>query len=151
MDQVKEILKQLIKYRFWIAVGISALLPMIAYAVGSGPVQEQAKKKTDEIVGAEKGVRAFTNGVLPNKQYKELVDKEANVLGQDVDASWRKLYDRQKGLLSWPESVEERFQTWGRKWPENVDPSSVRLAIIDYVTEYPKYVTKVYQTFRPST
>jgi len=149
MDQVKEILKQLIKYRFWIAVGISALLPMIAYAVGSGPVKDQSKKKTDEILGAKKGVEQFTNGVLPNDQYKTLVDKKTNVLNQDVEASWRKLYDRQKGLLTWPDIVSERFETWGRKWPENVDPSSVRLAIIDYVTEYPKYVTKVYQTFRP--
>ncbi|WP_422929558.1 hypothetical protein [Singulisphaera sp. PoT] len=149
MDQVKEILKQLIKYRFWIAVGISALLPVVAYALGSGPVQEASKKKTDEIKQAETGVKAYTNGVLPNKQYKPLVDKQTNVLTLDVNASWRKLYDRQKGLLTWPENVADRFQAWGRKWPENVDPSAVRLAVIDYVTEYPKYVTSVYLSFRP--
>ncbi len=149
MDQVKEILKQLIKYRFWIAVGISTLMCAIAYAVGSGPVQELAKKRTSDIESAQKGVQPFTSGVLPNNQYKPIVDAEKNVLSQDVDASWRKLYDRQKDLLTWPENVEDKFHAWGRKWPETVDPSSVRLAIIDYVTEYPKYVTKVYQSFRP--
>jgi hypothetical protein len=45
--------------------------------------------------------------------------------------------------------VQDRFPAWERKWPENVDPGAVQLAIIEYVTAYPKFVTSVYQTFKP--
>ena len=53
MDQLKEYLRQAIKYRFWIAVGISALLPAIAYAVGSGPVKQKAAERTTAIKQAD--------------------------------------------------------------------------------------------------
>ena len=46
MDQLKEILQQAAKYRFWIAVGIAALLPLIAYFVGTGAIAEEEKAKT---------------------------------------------------------------------------------------------------------
>lgn len=149
MDQVKEILRQAIKYRFWIAVGISALLPMIAYAVGSDPIKKKAAEETKKIEEAEKNVKAYAGGVVPNDQYKPLVDTKKEALGKDVYESWKKLYARQAPLLTWPATVENQFRTWGCKWPENVDASVVRFAIIEYVTAYPKYVNEVYQTFHP--
>src|SRR5262249_33609207 len=108
MDQVKEILRQMIKYRFWIAVGISALLPMIAYAVGAGPSKQKAATETANIESAEKGVKEYANGVLPNGQYKGIVDQQKEVLSKDVNATWKKLYERQAPLLTWPAIVEER-------------------------------------------
>jgi hypothetical protein len=149
MDQVKEFLRQAIKHRFWIAVGISALLPMIAYAVGSGPIRDEAKKRTDEIDKAEKGVEKYKRKGVTNGQYKPIVDEKKAELAKDVDASWRKLYARQERLLDWPKNVQDRFRKWGRKWPENEDPSAVELAIIQYEQDYPAFVTKVYQTFHP--
>jgi hypothetical protein len=149
MDQLKDILRQAIKYRFWIAVGISALLPVIAYAVGSGPIKDEAAKKTQEIKGADTEVQKYTGGDIPNAQYKPLVDKEKEVLSHDVQVSHQKLYERQAPLLTWPKNVEDRFRSWGPKWPENVNPTDVQLAIIDYVTAYPKFVTQVYETFHP--
>src|SRR4051812_49220594 len=149
MDQLKDILKQAIKYRFWIAVGISALLPVIAYAVGSGPIKQKAASERQAIEDAQKGVQPYAGGVVPNKQYRPIVDKKKEELSKDVNATWQKLYNRQAPLLTWPTNVEERFRTWGNKWPENVDASAVRFAIIDYVNDYPKQVTDVYQTFRP--
>jgi hypothetical protein len=149
MDQLKDILKQMIKHRFWIAVGISVLLPVIAYAVGSGPIKAKAKAQAESIKGAYDGVSKYKSGTVPNVQYKPLVDERTGELVKDVNASWKKLYARQAPLLTWPSAVQERFQTWERKWPENVDPSAVQLAIIEYVTAYPKFVTEVYQTFRP--
>ncbi len=149
MDQVKEILKQAIKYRFWIAFGISLLFPIIAYAVGSGPIKDEAKKKTDEIKGAKKDVEQYANGVAINRQYKPLVDAKTTELNKDVLSSWKKLYAVQAPLLTWPEIVQDRFNTWGRTWPENQDASVVQRAIIEYVEAYPKFVTEVYKSFRP--
>jgi hypothetical protein len=149
MDQLKEILKQAIKYRFWIAVSLAGVFAAVAYILGSDPVKKKAKEETDKIVQAEKGVKPYSSGTVPNDQYKPLVDKEKDVLSKDVDASWKKLYARQEPLLTWPKVVEEQFRTWGRKWPENVDNSVVQVAIIKYVDAYPKYVNEVYQTFQP--
>jgi hypothetical protein len=149
MDQLKDFLKQAIKHRFWIAVGLSALLPVIAYAVGSGPIKDKAAAETAAIKGAYDGVKKYSQGVVPNAQYKPMVDEKTGELVKDVNASWKKLYDRQAPFLDWPSSVETRFRTWERKWPESVDASAVQLAIIEYVTAYPGFVSKVYHTFQP--
>jgi hypothetical protein len=149
MDQLKDILKQAIKYRFWIAVGISAILPIIAYAAGSGAIQQKAAEETSKIKAADTDVRQYASGVVPNAQYKPIVETKKDELVKDVTASWKKLYERQAPLLTWPKTVEERFRTWERKWPENTDPGAVQLAIIEYVTAYPKFVTEIYQTFHP--
>ncbi len=149
MDQLKEYLRLAIKYRFWIAVGLSALLPAIAYAIGSGPVKQQAAERTNAIKQADGAVKGFMMPGIPNGQYGPLVDKQKEELTKDVNESWKKLHARQAPLQTWPKSVEERFQAWGRKWPENVDASAVQVAIIDYVTAYPKYVSDVYGSFHP--
>lgn len=149
MDQIKEFLRQAIKYRFWIAVVISALLPMIAYAVGSDPIKKKAAEQTELIKGAKSGVEKYASGVVPNDQYKPIVNEQTAVLGKDVNASWSKLYERQAPLLTWPEVVEKEFQEWGNKWPENVDASTVSVAIINYANVYPKQVSEVYKIFRP--
>lgn len=149
MDQLKEILKQAIKYRFWIAVGLSALLPIIAYAAGSGRVKQKAAEETAKIKAANADVNQYTSGVVPNHQYKPIVEVKKDELVKDVNASWRKLYARQAPLLTWPELVADRFPVWERKWPENVDPGVVQQAIIEYVESYPKAVTEVYQKFHP--
>ena len=46
MDQLKEVLRQMIIYRFWISVGLAALLPMIGYFVAVGPIQAKADQET---------------------------------------------------------------------------------------------------------
>ena len=149
MDQLKEFLRQAIKYRFWIAVGLSALLPMIAYFVGSGPIKAKAATEETAIKSAHTGVQAYKSGAVINGQYKPIVDEKTEVLNKDVDGTWKKLYARQAPLLTWPERVQERFTKWGRKWPENTDPSAIQIAIIDYVNAYPKFVTEVYKTCNP--
>jgi hypothetical protein len=149
MDQLKEILRQAIKYRFWISVGLAALLPMIAYFVGSGPVKAKTTTEEGVITTTHKAVLPFKSGKPINAQYKPVVEEKTEVLNKDVDASWKKLYARQSPLLTWPERVQDRFTKWGRVWPANVDPSAISIAIIDYVNAYPNFVTEVYKTCNP--
>jgi len=149
MDQLKDILKQAIHHRFWIAVGISFLLPATAYFLGASAIQQQAVAGADTIDKAYKAVKAYASGKLVNKQYAEIVSTKTEDLTKDVDDSWKKLYDRQLPLLTWPESVQERFNAWGRQWPKDTDASAVQLAIIAYVEAYPKFVSGVYSSFHP--
>ncbi len=149
METAKEVLRQMIKYRFWISIGIAALFATIAYVVGSGPVQAEAKKEIDGILAAEKEVKTYSSLSIPTKEYKPIVEAKTKVVTADVLSAWRTLYDRQAPLLTWPEGVQERFQTWGPKWPEKVSPKTIELAIVDYIDAYPGYVDMVYKTFDP--
>jgi hypothetical protein len=149
MDQVKEILRQAIKYRFWIAVGISALLPLIAYFSAAGSLQAETDTETKKIEQARDGVKPYVSGPVVNKDYAPEVDKRTEVLKKDVNAAWKKLYDRQAPLLTWPDEVSERFITWGRRWPEGVDPALIADTINTYIKVYDVYVDNVYQSFRP--
>jgi hypothetical protein len=149
MDQLKEILRQAIKYRFWIAVVIAALLPVVGYAVGAGTIKQEAAKQANIIKAANNDVKQYASGVVANNQYKPILAEKNEEITKDVDASWRKLYARQASLLTWPERVDARFRKWGRKWPEDVDASTVQLTIDDYVHGYPEFVEKVFQSFKP--
>jgi hypothetical protein len=149
MEQVKEVVRQLIKYRFWIAISAAALFGLIAYFVGAGPVQEAAKKETAVIKKAETDVNQYKNPSIPTKDYQPVVQEKTQILDKDVNTAWKTLYDRQAPLLTWPDTVQERFRKWGRKWPEDVDAGRVIVAQVDYIAAYKDYVDMVYKTFKP--
>jgi hypothetical protein len=149
MEQAKEFLRQVIKYRFWISITIAALFATIAYTVGSKPVRDATAKEVSTITAAEKEVKQYNNTSTPNAQYKPIVEEKTAVLTTDVNSAWKTLFDRQAPLLTWPEPVQERFRKWGRKWPEDEDKGRVLFAIIEYMEAYPEYVTMVYKCFKP--
>ena len=73
MDKIKDFLRLLIGYRFWIVVVISALLPALAYFLGSGEVKAKADQGTEAIKKSNTDVQQYASGVVANRQYKELV------------------------------------------------------------------------------
>lgn len=149
MEQAKEFLRQVIKYRFWISITIAALFATIAYMVGSKPVRDATAKEVSTITAAEKEVKQYNNRSIPTAQYKPIVEEKTAVMTTDVNTAWKTLFDRQAPLLTWPEPVQERFRKWGRKWPEDEDKGRVLFAIIEYMEAYPEYVTMVYKCFKP--
>ena len=149
METVKEVVRQLIKYRFWIAISAAALFGLIAYFMGAGPVQEAAKKEAASIKQAETDVKQYTLPTIPTKDYKPIVLEKTEILTKDVNTAWKTLYDRQAPLLTWPDTVQERFRKWGRDWPKDEAASRVTLAQIDYINAYKDYVDMVYKTFKP--
>ena len=149
MDQVKEFLRLSVKYRFWIAVGISALLPMIGYFAGTGKIKAAATAGAAEIEGANKNVKEYASGTVPNGQYKQIVNTQTDALTTDINGAWAELYDRQAPLLTWPVDVAEKMDEWGRKWPETVDVGAVQLVINRYIVNYPGYVDEIYATHNP--
>ena len=149
MDQVKDFLKLAIKHRFWIAMVIASILPIVGYFVGSGPIKAKTTTETAAITAADTEVQKYASGVVPNASYKTIVTEKTDELTKDVDASWKKLYSRQAPLLTWPDRVSEQFTKWGRNWPEGVDASQIQFVVIDYINAYPQYVTEVYKSFNP--
>ncbi len=149
MDQLKTILRQLLKQRFWIAVGVAALLPLGAYFAAAGSLNADTDKKIGEIVGEHKKVLGFLSAPVPNNQHLEIIAEKAAVLKGEVDKTWRTLYDRQAPLMTWPETVADKFPAWGRAWPKDVDNNLVQEGISEYVNALPSEVDKVYATFHP--
>ena len=148
-EQVKEVLRQLIRYRFWIAVGFAALFAVIAYFMGSGPVKAKAADGDRQDQECREGVKAYADADQAHRAYKPIVDEKTEIVSKDVNKAWKELYDRQAPLLTWPETVKDRFRKWGRKWPEEQDAGTVQIAIVDYIEAYPAYVDMVYKTFHP--
>jgi hypothetical protein len=149
MDQVKEYLKIAIKYRFWIIVGIAAILPLVGYVVEAGAIEKKTTEKTGAIKTADQGVKGFQNGNLPVPRWTELTQQKTQVLTEDVTKSWHKLYERQAPLLDWPKDVEANFKAWGDAWPKDVDANKIQLEIMTYTQVYEPYVDAVYKSFHP--
>ena len=149
MDQVKQFLWQVARYRFWISVCVAALLSAGAYVLGSGPVQKATDDEAGKISSAYKDVQQYASSSVPTADFAPIVQAKTEVLTKDVDAAWKSCYERQAPLLTWPETVADRFTKWGRKWPEDVADTAVNIAIIDYIEAYPGYVDGVFKVFRP--
>ena len=149
MEQAKEVLRQIIRYRFWISISVAALFAVIAYFVGSGPVRDKADSETKKIKGAETKVKKYNSPTIPTQAYQPIVEEKTQVLTKDVNTAWKTLFDRQAPLLTWPETVQERFRKWGRKWPENTSPAKDRARDRRLHRGLPSYVAMVYKTFNP--
>jgi hypothetical protein len=149
MDQLKDLLKQCVKYRFWIAFGISLILPMVGYFVGVGGIVEAKTKAEGAIKSAKTDVDKYMARGIVNGQYQPEAAKKNGLLTKDVDESWRKLRTLQEPLLRWPEEVEARFLRWGRKFPSDVDRGEVTRTLVDYTFSYPNFVSKIYTIFKP--
>ncbi len=149
MDQVKDILRQCVKHRFWIAFGIAMLLPMIGYFVGVGGIIQAKVAQEAEITKAKNEIGKYATPGIVNNDYKPLADKKNAALAEDVDESWRKLRALQEPLLRWPAEVEAKFLRWGRKFPTDVDRGEVTRTLVDYTYVYPGFVSNIYKIFKP--
>ncbi|MDB5350851.1 MAG: hypothetical protein JWN86_2098 [Planctomycetota bacterium] len=151
MDQLKEFLNQAVKHRFWVAIGVAALMSLCAYFLGTGAMAEEEKKEAAKIKGAVDGVKKYTSGQVKNKPWTDTVVEKTGLVQKDVIASWIKLYDKQAPLLDWPAPVKKEFEdpAWDRKYPEGVDPQRVRDVILEYTQAYPDYADEIYKSFRP--
>src|SRR4051794_11523835 len=148
MDQLKDILQQAAKHRFWIAIGVAAILSMSAWIFGTGSLAAEEKKASDSIKAAADGLKPFASGPQKNQPWTDTVKEKTTLLEKDVNASWAKLYERQAPLLDWPGPVKKWFEddpAWDRKYPDGVDPQQVRDVILEYTQAYPEYVDVVYK------
>ncbi len=148
MDQLKDILKQAVKYRFWIAIGIASLLPIIAFFVGTGALADAEKAQTTKIKSAKDEAGKFASGTIQNGLWKSAVDEKKELVGNDIARAHKKLYDIQEPLLTWPNTIVD-IPLWGETYPAKIDVQKISEKILDYTFVYDKYVDDVYMTFKP--
>lgn len=149
MDQLKEFLRQVVRYRFPIVVGVAALLPIIGYFASAGAINEQAETKAAAVKSAFDNVKKYQSGIQPNDTWRSLTEDRTGVLDSEIRQAWEMLYQQQAPLLTWPPEVAEQYTTWGPQWPADVSASTITLTNNAYAAVYPKYVDEVYASFRP--
>ncbi|RUL86840.1 hypothetical protein [Tautonia sociabilis] len=145
----KEILRLMIRNRFWIVLGIAFLLPIIGYFVTAGTVKSETEAKASEIKSAKEGAQAYTSGAVINGQYAEFTKEKIELIEEDVREAHRRLYERQAPLLDWPEEVAPELTAWGRDIPEDIPPNVLDGVSYVYTKVYDKYAEEVYKTVDP--
>jgi hypothetical protein len=145
----KEILRLLVQNRFWIAVGIAFILPIIGYFVTAGSVKSETEAKAAEIKGAEDGAKSYASGTVPNGQYAEYTQAKIALIEDDVDEAHGRLYDRQAPLLDWPEEVAPQLSAWGRDIPEDVSENETQAVSYVYTQVYDDYAKEVFKAVNP--
>ena len=58
-------------------------------------------------------MKAYSRPPSPPPHYKPIVEEKTEIVAKDVNKAWKELYDRQAPLLTWPETVQDRFQQVG--------------------------------------
>jgi hypothetical protein len=150
MDKLKDFLRLAVKYRFWILVGVSALLPMIAYFAAKGSISAAEAAGAAAVKTADTNVKQYVSGTFPNPDWKSLTEERTAVQTKEVESAWSMLYNQQAPLLTWPPEVEPQMKEWGiTAWPEKADDALVQQTINTFVQVYPTYVDQVYNSFRP--
>lgn len=142
MDQLQEHLKAILKYRFWIILGLSVLLPLIGWATTIGGLDRRADRRAEEIDRHFDQVGQLRQGALPNERWKTETLNAKEELDRTVLTAWRQLYERQAESLEWPEEVKEKIEELG---PDDPIPQDVRSV---YRSIYPMERRKVVNTVR---
>ncbi len=153
MDQLKDFLRQCVKYRFWIAFGISLLLPMIGYFVGAGTINaETTKQRGRDQGGQDRDRQVHRARASSTTSISRSAAAKKEVLTKDVNATWRKLFAIQEPLLKWPPRSSRTVPQVGPQVPRGRRPrtrSSRRSSTTPIA--YPEFVSKIYKTSTPST
>jgi hypothetical protein len=93
-------LKQVLKYKFWILLGIAALLPLIGWFLASSGMARshtERKSRLDSTFAA-----LIASDQDPNSDWESNL-KAVNVRQEaEISAAWRALYSRQQELKFWP-------------------------------------------------
>src|SRR5262245_18591955 len=113
-------------YRFWILIGIVALLPIVSFFVDTQKLSKNAKSRADELKGLETSLEKAAAGPNPNDNWVKGVSDLKEELSKQVDVGWIDLYKRQAQLKTWPDKVSEIYLRAGPTGEEKV-PTNVRL------------------------
>jgi len=111
MDQVKQIIRQLNKHRFWILSGIIPLIGLITWFLATDTLvkqQTEAASKLDGQYSAVSAVKSVPDH--PNDYSHKKMEEIAKQAKDKVAAAWKMQYERQVEILQWPKELKEDFE-----------------------------------------
>ncbi len=145
MDQ----LKQIWEYRFWIAVVLAVLVPLIGYGNISGLSDQVAQRESqlNNLVTQLNGLSSATN---PNPSWVRQVDALRGELSKQVEEAWRVLYERQKPFFVWPKTDEYDFAVEiGSLDPKDQNVQVPIVVLNAYRDVYPEQMREIWRLAEP--
>jgi hypothetical protein len=129
-----EQLKQVLKYQFWILLGMALILPFIGWFMSRSMMAEAAartetlKKANDSLV---------VKGDDPNETWPQQLGIINTEQEKQALFAWRELYERQKPFKVWPKRMVD-------------DPSKIENVHQEiYREDYVKELDRVHQIVKP--
>ena len=108
MDQLKKFLAIVLKYQFWVMLGLALLVAIVCWWLATAGV---AKKFTDRKSTIESAFNnAKVSGAVPNPDVIGKIDDLHKELKQKVFSAWETLYRQQKEKNQLPKSLDEDFK-----------------------------------------
>src|SRR5262245_25032388 len=129
-----EQLKQVLKYQFWILLGVALILPFVGWFMSRSMMAEAAarsdtlKKKQDSLV---------VKNDDPNETWAQQVDVINKQQENQAVLAWRALYERQLPFMVWPKRMVN-------------DPAKIENVHQEiYRVDYAKELDRVRQIVKP--
>lgn len=104
MDQLKTLLKQIGQYQFWIVTGLAVVLASVGFFMARSTITQLFDTQTGKL-NTHFGNLDEVNGKIsehPNAKSQEQMQLIVDKLSTDVEAAWRRQYERQKSFMNWP-------------------------------------------------
>src|SRR5262245_27471436 len=108
-------------YRFWIIIGIVALMPIIGFFVDTRKLSKNAQARANFLKSTEDSLQKAAAGPNPNDNWVKGVSELKEARSQQVDVAWIDLYKRQAQLKTWPEKVRDIYLAAGPTGDDKVD------------------------------
>lgn len=100
-------------YRFWIIVGIVALLPIVSYFVDTRKLASNAQAQANNLKTIVTELDTAAKGSNPNEKWSEAVSVLKGELDSKVGVAHVDLYKKQVEFMTWPKAVKEAYVAAG--------------------------------------
>jgi hypothetical protein len=132
MDKVKEVLK----YQFWILLGIALILPLVGWFMSTSGLVSEAEVRTKELTELHKSLTIGPED--PNSDWSNRLEDVNKEQAKQKEIAWREVYNRQKEMMTWPEKTGITELSQIQDWQVSV-----------YRVEYQNELKRVYKIVRP--
>jgi hypothetical protein len=101
MDQ----LKQVLKYQFWILLGVALILPLVGWAMTSSGMQAEATARADVLKKLNDSLTAGPTD--PNNEWTDGLTVINTEQEKQKDLAWRALHELQAPFHVWPANMPD--------------------------------------------
>lgn len=100
MDKLKAVLK----YQFWILLGLAVIVPIVGWGYSRSGLIADALARTNTL--KEFDNKLTVTGTDPNSEWARKLGEINKLQLAEVRRTWRTLYERQEKLMTWPGEVK---------------------------------------------
>ena len=111
MGQLKEQFAVVMRYGFWIGIGFSVLVSLVVWYLATSSLVDERESQKQKINSAFTSVTSLQGELSthPNPSSHEVMEEMIEERTEVVLQAWKDMYERQRGLLTWPESLQQDF------------------------------------------